>query len=304
MEEAWEFAALDMGDKDEIEVSADGKGIAVKAKGSAATRIGHSFADALRFFASPLGLAADEVDRFRIFRQVAFEQTLLKAHNVVLERGIETSNTPLKFLAQWGEAASLEDMDDPENLSDLYANLLISESSGTDPNALLYVDMLKKMNKVHIQFLNSLLGVAYPTAAGNPAITFGQFSIESILTKPFECDEKSTISEIPETELLNQIAAANEMPGVEVLVVSTKTYGDSMVFPQDNFRFEWIREQDADCEGDQPDLIFSSLAALELVDRLSGNVTVLNGVDIRYTASILTPLGWDFLRACNIEELT
>ncbi len=302
MEETWELAAV-MSEKDEIEVSAGGKGIAVKAKGSAATRIGHSFADALRFFASPLGLAADEVDRFRIYRQVAFEQTLLKAHDIVLERGIETSNTPLKFLAQWGEAASLEDMDDPENLSDLYANLLVSESSGADPNALLYVDMLKKMNKVHIQFLNSLLGGPYQTAVGNPAITFGQFSIESILTEPFELDEKTTISEIPETELLNQISVANDMPGVEVLVVSTKTYGGSMTYPQENFWFEWIREQDADCEGDQPDLIFSSLAALELVDLLSGNVTVLNGVDIRYTASILTPLGWDFLRACNIEEL-
>jgi len=288
-----------MNEKAEIGVSISSDTIAVNAKGDSATRIGNSIADAIRFFSSPMGLVADEVDRFRIFRQVAFEQTILKAHNIAIERKIKTSEAPLKFIAQWSEAASLEDMDDAENLSDYWANLLVSEVDGSEPNSLIYIDILKKLNRAHVDFLRQMLGETFPSAVGNPSILFGRRNIEYLLKEPFLVGSDGAFSKFPEDKMMEQISEINLTPGVELLVVSHDPVIHRTL--HSNFRFEWIREEDADCEGDQPDLIFSSLAALNLVERCSGTVQILPGQTLKYIASILTPLGWDFLRACSTD---
>ncbi|WP_416878818.1 hypothetical protein [Litorimonas sp.] len=287
-------------EKDEIEVSVGNKGVALKSKGGGAARLGHSVADALRFFTSPMGLAADEVDRIRIHRQIVFEQTILKAHGLAIERGVEASGTPMKFLAQWGEAASLEDFDDPENLSDYYAALLVSEADGVEPNSLIYVDILKKLNKIHVQFLSRLLGEKFPSAVGNPSIIFSPRQIESLLRKPFEeIPPNVFLKNLPEDEIRETIDEVNLIPGVELLMVSNRP--KIQISSYEAPFFEWIREEDADCEGDVPDLIFNSLAALNLVERRSGSVEMFSDHFLRYTASILTPLGWDFLRACSTD---
>ena len=149
----------------------------------------------------------------------------------------------------------------------------------------------------------SLLGKSYPYAVGNPAITFGQNLIEYMLSEPFndETDDPSkAISKIPDLAVKKQKIEINQLPGVEMLTVSTIT-NDPLL--GDAFGFEWIREQDTECEADKPDLIFNSLAALELVTRKSAIISVFNRrLEINYIASILTPLGWDFLRACNSEK--
>jgi len=311
VEKAWELAAL-MSDRDEISVSAGSDGISVSAKGSAATRLGHSVADAIRFFSSPMGLAADEIDRMRIHRQISFEKTLLQAHGVSIERGLETSKVPMKFLAQWGESASLEDMDDPENLSLYWANLLISEATGVEPNSLIYADILKKLNRSHVEYLNDLIGGSFPSAVGNPSIIFGQRNVDNLVREAFHFEEVTgtlAVSKLPKTELLDAVEKINALPGLELMTLSSTQsppessllYEESKGLGSDGLLFEYIKEEDADCEGDRPDLIFSSLAALNLVEIRLGRVEVFLGFYFRYSLTLLTPLGWDFLRACSTK---
>ena len=309
MEETRELAALTMSEnKSKIKLAVNKDGFEASAEG----RPAEDTAGILKSLLAPIVAHQEgkaEVIRhqneLKYIKHVHDEEVTRriagKALGLIEQRGIVGSKPNDKFFVPWLSAASLEDNSDKNPLPEMYAELLVSEMESANPNSLIYIDILRKLNKTHIQYLKSLLGGPYPTAVGNPAIQFGQNTIESLLLEPFNLEPNTVMSKLPSHDLQKQIMEANELPGVEMLIVTTQTYGDSMILYKDDFWFEWIREQDADCEGDQPDLIFSSLAALELVDRRNGELAVFNGLDINYTVSILSPLGWDFLRACNNE---
>ena len=305
MEDTWELVVVsEEKTQDELDIKISPKdGVEVNSKGTGTSRLINAVADVISPVSKFLGLLGDQFEYLRLYQAQTFNETMKKVERRATEKNLEVTPVPLKIGVQWAEAASLEDIENPDNLSDIWAELLVSEVEFSNPNFLIYVDILKKLNKSHILYLRSLLGKSYPYAVGNPAITFGQNLIEYMLSEPFndETDDPSkAISKIPDLAVKKQIIEINQLPGVEMLTVSTIT-NDPLL--GDAFGFEWIREQDTECEADKPDLIFNSLAALELVTRKSAIISVFNRrLEINYIASILTPLGWHFLRACNSEE--
>jgi len=307
VEDAWELAALVMSDADEIEVSAGDKGLAVKAKGGAATRLGHGFADALRFFSSPLGLVADEVDRFRIYRQVAFEEILLKAHGIAIGRNIENSNAPLKFIAQWSESASLENMDDPENLSDLWANLLVLESSQSEPNSLIFVDILKKIRKPHADLLKRLFdgrtGMSPAEIINYSAVNV----IEEVIYSNLRIHNFPTDDTDKQHQIIDSIYNELLLPGVYVFHCSI-------------YRKTTIRDF-GECASPELDIDFNTTKGMfssSIAESLK-SLGLLRDIDLKFDwgedepifeVSLygygLTKLGWDFVFSCGVvsrEEL-
>lgn len=236
-------------------------------------------------------------DKIQYSRWKSAIKIMQKAQKYAAKKGVTKLTQPdLKFFLPWAEGCSLE-REDNDELQNLWSALLISEIENTNPNSLIYVDVLKKLNRTHVQFLKQLLGGDFPVAVGNPSISFGLHNVDALLKEPFKVGSGVAFSRFPEDQICTQIENINSIPGIELLVVSSGI-SVNRALPS-NFFFEWIREEDADCEGDEPDLIYNSLAALNLVERHSNKVEVLSGIYLRYTASILSPLGWDFLRSCS-----
>ena len=276
------------------EISIGKDGFSFKTDGEASERLANAALD----FLSPITEGAGFLGtKLRGYRMEAALEAILRAKKICEENNLAINPVPPKSLLQWVEGASMEDVESESSLSDLWASLLVSEANQSEPNTLIYIDILKKLNRTHVQFLHNLLGKKFPYGVGNPSIQFGVRNIDYLLSEPFRVGPTVTFSKFPEIEMKKQIDEANSTPGVELLVVSNGGITDGTLYS--DFSFEWIREEDADCEGDRPDLIFNSLAALNLIENPSGEVEILSGMFLNYVAYILTPLGWDFLRACS-----
>lgn len=156
MEEAWELAVVSH-EKDQIEVSAGEKGIAVKAVGGAASRLGHSIADLISPFSNFTGLIGDEIRNLRIYREAAMQKALQRSHEIVIENGIDVKPVSTKFLVNWSEGASMEDAASDDNLIEMWSQLLARNSESEDSNATIYTDVLKKLRKPHAIFLSDIL---------------------------------------------------------------------------------------------------------------------------------------------------
>ena len=146
MEEAWELAAL-MNGKDEIELSTDGKSFTVRGKGDFVSRWGNGLADLFKRFGQHYGEKGDAVEHdrnmkrmIRVYNEEALKQALIMSLKKMDQIGVIPQPVSPKYLAQWGEAASLEDLEDDENLSDIWANLLVTSSIGKTENGLLFLD--------------------------------------------------------------------------------------------------------------------------------------------------------------------
>ena len=152
-----------MADKDEIELSTDGKSVTLRGKGDYVSRWGNGLADLFKRFGQHYGEKGDAVEHDRNMKRmirVFNEEALRRGLQLTLDRADETGVMvkPInpKYLAQWGEAVSLEDLSDADNFVVIYANLLLSASINENPNDLIFLDTIKKLDFAHIDLLEKI----------------------------------------------------------------------------------------------------------------------------------------------------
>ncbi len=134
MEEAWEFAVVSNPELTKNVSQAIGTAI-TGFVGPSANELGEFFADKVRFL-----------------RWKSSVKIIEKAKNISEDTGGINKTPDLKFFVPWMEAASLED-ENSDLLHEMWANLLVSSarSNQESANAVLFIDILKKMTREHAE---------------------------------------------------------------------------------------------------------------------------------------------------------
>jgi hypothetical protein len=142
-------------DRGRLSVGVNKDGASVELEASGVDRLSHALAD----FVSPATEAFGIVgDYFRSARAHNVLRIVSHAKRQAKANGIKLNPVALKFLAPWLEGASLEEESD-EDLSDLWAGILISESSKSGPANSFFRDALRQMNVRHVDFLSYICNV-------------------------------------------------------------------------------------------------------------------------------------------------
>ncbi|WP_427452723.1 Abi-alpha family protein [Litorimonas sp. WD9-15] len=153
MEETWELAALAM-TNNATEISIGKEGFSFKTDSEAGARLANAALD----FLSPITEGAGFLGtKLRGFRMEAALNALLKAKKICDENSLSINPIPPKFLLQWVEGASLE-ADIEDNLSELWAKLLVDASQNNPSQNLIFIDILKKLSRSHVEYLQYLSG--------------------------------------------------------------------------------------------------------------------------------------------------
>lgn len=162
MEETRELAVVSerVKDNNEIEVSASDKGVSLKAKGPAASRLGHSFADLMSPFSNLAGLGGDKLRHLRIYQEIAFRKTLEEAYNIAIESGIDIKPVSTKIMVAIAEGSSMEDVESDDSLYILWANLLVNVSQSEPAEAIAFTKILSQISGVHARLLKKHIMLA------------------------------------------------------------------------------------------------------------------------------------------------
>ena len=166
-----------MTESDEIEVTAKPDSFCLKAKGGAASRLGHQIADVISPFSGLLGAIGDHVDQYRMLRKEAAAAALLRARELKLLAGEQPHPVSQKILAPWLEGASTEDLG-TENLLELWARILAKSPEEVDAAFLRYIDITKNIGPKEAEFFQEFMGHYVSTQ-----IPEGFFSDTSLGTK-------------------------------------------------------------------------------------------------------------------------
>lgn len=153
MEKAWEFAALAMSEKG-TEISVTKDGFSFRTDGEASQRLANVALD----FLSPITEGAGFLGtKLRGYRMESALKATIKAKEICEKNNLSINPVSPKFFLQWVEGASMEDVEDEKNLSNLWAQLLVSTSQNKSPNSAMYVDVLKRFSHEHVKFLESIM---------------------------------------------------------------------------------------------------------------------------------------------------
>lgn len=192
----------------ELEISISKESFSTKLKSNAVDRLANGIADLLSPFTESAGLLGDSV---RMYRQNNAIKGLAKATQLARHNEVELKPVEPKFLVQWLEGASLED-DGKEDLSDLWAGLLVAESALSRPSHYFFRRALLELSGRHIDCLLHLCGESRGSIRNikgekiNPKINIDKFFGENYY---------ATIDDIGYDKIYNDIYNLNS-PGLIV----------------------------------------------------------------------------------------
>lgn len=114
-------------------------------------RLANALTDLLSPLTEGLGLVGDSI---RAHRENQAIKRTLAARQLIDQSGLQISGAPLKFIASWAEAVSIED--ENSELNDMWERLLANSSVGYEHRFLSYVEILKSMSGDEARFLKRL----------------------------------------------------------------------------------------------------------------------------------------------------
>jgi len=128
------------------EISLGKDGFSFKTDGEASERLANAALD----FLSPISEGAGFLGtKLRGYRMEAALKATVRAKQICEERGLPINPVPPKFLLQWVEGASMEDVDRADNLTEMWANLLVSKSTNELENSQIFIGLIQKLNWKH-----------------------------------------------------------------------------------------------------------------------------------------------------------
>ncbi|MDO9418140.1 Abi-alpha family protein [Pararhizobium sp.] len=128
-------------------------------------RLVDALTDAIRPFTEARGMRADQI---RLQREDVMIEIAKKANNRLQIEGVIPGPVPSKILIPLIEKASLTEPDD-DFIIEKWANLLASASRGASANQAICIDILSKLDSVHLKYLEFL---AQPHNESEPPDSF------------------------------------------------------------------------------------------------------------------------------------
>lgn len=295
MEEAWELAVVNDAPKDKLEVEATVKGLRVKIEGETLKSSSKGIGDLVSPLINYIGDKGDSLahkrrmnNAIRVYNEQALKFVIEEALQHSTVEGFKPIS--LKEFVSFSEAASLEDLSDPDNLASIYGKLLATALSSDCPNLLVYSDMLKILNKDHLIILEAMADSAKDWRK-HPHESRVLILEEFISTEIQGVDKDDAKEEA--TSLAIQAFA--EKTGCLFIYWNSWEYcGD----PECRLKHKLQNPYDDDAKGIMPQL--SVLESLRLVDKKSlidFKVSSKSHVSLEYVH--LSYLGVDFLSACG-----
>lgn len=228
-------------------------------------------------------LGASFGDRVRIFRWKQAVKTLQRAKEFAEEQGVAPTEVPIKFLVPFLEHASLED--DAEDLSDLWAKLLVSALDSYQSKHVSYITLLSQLSREQAELLTYL----FSSASENEIFRAQNF------TKNLR--SRTLLAQLDFADK-NQI---DDMSGVFAREGAEFRYFDEANVP--NF-------EELIFAGDDYSLNAAHLESLGLVDFHSDVIydhDARNSGDTNARGFLqciaLTPLGFDFTKTCASDKV-
>lgn len=306
MEEARELTALVMGDKG-TEISIGKDGFSFKTDGEASQRLANAALD----FLSPITEGAGFLGtKLRGYRMEAALKSTVRAKEICDNNGININPVPPKFLLQWVEGASMEDIDDPQNLSELWAQLLASAAKETSANHTIFVDILKKLSRDHIDYLNSMLrGQSVHELVEVPYDYRERWVRENIKgtgLSTFFPDHGISAPELDDVKNLDDLVELVRLR-LELFMRVSGVFLTYAFLTQANGRGLHEFDNDSDLMNDSISSALQVQGLIWLIDIPDLQVKSTIVLDIPtlecdFMYEVLSPLGVELLKACSVEK--
>ena len=259
--------------------------------GDGAERLAGALADVLSPFTESAGALGDMVKAYRLENAI---RATARAQELAAKLGVPIRPVPPKFLLQGAEGASLEEPG-TDDLTDMWASLLVDTLGGLLPTHLVFKRLLSEMMKRHVDLLRFVGG--YDAEAGT-------FDFTALGQNALGWRELMGTGEPPEHQLDDA-----ETDTVVRLLERINRPGLKLV----GFRFGkvkgifWSIDHDAqelfhnDASPFVGDHTFEYLKLAGLVELVEGKCRFkvgLNAYGVDVKAWHITDLGIGFLRAC------
>lgn len=128
------------------------------------SQVGQYVADAIGIIGEPLGYLKDSLHNFRIHREASAAAAMIRAKEIANSEGRQISNVSTKFLASWIEGASRENINDENNILELWSLLLARSEEDFDPMFAAFMDVLQKIGPSEAKILDNLIDFERPTS--------------------------------------------------------------------------------------------------------------------------------------------
>ena len=146
---------------EEPKIEIEGKGFSLRIRGfKPFGQVTQYAADAIGVIGEPLGIVKDKLSAFRLNQREAAAIALYRAKQIKEERGEEIKPVSQKYLSNWLEGASNEDLAS-ENLLEAWARLLANADSEFDAKFIAFNDALRKIGPKEASIFSSLLDPRY-----------------------------------------------------------------------------------------------------------------------------------------------
>lgn len=287
------------------EISIGKGGFSFKTDGEASERLANAALD----FLSPLTEGAGFLGtKLRGYRMEAALNATLKAKQICEENNLKIKPVQPKFLLQWIEGASLEDIESEENLSEIWAELLVSASQKNTNNHLIYIDILKKLSSEHLDHLSHMLqgkdGVCISASKVSSFIMGLNLSEISKRTRTVYKNGETTATSNFQSALAlskDMVQQLNETPGLGVYsaVMHWKTLTDTQSSPVEyDIATKSLPNKDFLPRNIEYGLSLHALG-LTNVTHYQPIETNIKNLMLNVNAIILTNFGRNFLTACG-----
>lgn len=153
MEKAWEFAVVSK----KFEIKIGDKSVLYETDAELGKQVGGILGDLISPFSEGFGAIGDKI---RFFREKSAAEILAKAKNIADENSINLGEVKPRVMIEWAEAASAEDTSSTENLSDLWANLLVNAANEDTGAELRYISILSQLTPRHAKMLQDIYDAA------------------------------------------------------------------------------------------------------------------------------------------------
>ena len=225
------------------------------------------------------GLLGDAVRLARV--EVAANITK-RAKKIAKDHGIKLTAPPLKFLVPFYEKSSLEE---ELSLHDLWAELLVSASSGENVNTNRYIGIISELSSEHLLALEKVVGICHSNnelqrISGNLYDASFSYVVDRI--------KKIGRESSNEDELFERLLFEYERSGILIVYVALTTPDG---FQHARFNGENYKEDD--------ELIYETLVSLGLLDKVDTGFVPTHSYDINVKYYLVSALGLDFYRATH-----
>ncbi|WP_417432576.1 hypothetical protein [Hoeflea sp.] len=254
--------------------------------------------DAFRPFTEARGLKADQI---RLQREDVLLQIASKAQYRLALEGQQSKPVPLKFLANFMEKASQEDITN-EILVDTWANLLASASVNERENHLIFLDILSRLDSKHVELLNFICfdrdrPLHYADAPYEKRETSCLYNLKSKLK---EIEEKKTSGEILQHSDLESLIDIGvdffDFPGAKISNI--EMYSDEAA----EGSYYKPELEDKIISDDYPESIIFALKSVGLIDVVSIDLDNFYSETLEFGfflhAAVVTHLGAEMYATC------